>query len=262
MHGPVDQVARARTLGLGNRRQRLRLRGRHHALADRCAAGRRHRRRRTHHRSGRHRLARAGAARHVAPQGVDGAHVVDFGVQLDDYRTADAGVGYAPTGSGGAGRRVASRLFAARRELQSVYAQDSWRFAERLARDARRARGALAGLRWRDLQRDEHPDLRRAQRDLCLAKSGARLASDPRLGAEGVGRPRGAHADGVRAVPGLDRRRRDREQRSRSRSRRNPGPASSPRNASSATDCCVRPTSTKTRATRCIRRPTSPSFPT
>ena len=65
--GPVDPVARARTLGLGNLRQRVRLRGRHRARTDRCAARRGIRRRRTHHRSGRHRLARARAARHVAP---------------------------------------------------------------------------------------------------------------------------------------------------------------------------------------------------
>ena len=47
-----------------------------------------------------------------------------------------------------------------------------------------------------------------------------------------------------------------------SRSPRNPGPASSPRSASSAMACCAPPISTKTRAMRCIRRPTSPWCPT
>ncbi len=69
MHGLSIKTHGARALGLGNRRERLRLRGRHHALTDRRVAGSGHRRRRPHHRSGRHRLARAGAARHVAAAG-------------------------------------------------------------------------------------------------------------------------------------------------------------------------------------------------
>ena len=132
----------------------------------------------------------------------------------------------------------------------------------RLARDARVRARALACLRRRDRQCDQHPGVRRTHRDSCLAKGRARLAAHARVGAEGVGRTRRAHADGVRAVPGFDFGRRDREQRSRSRSRRNPGPASSPRNASSAMGCCEPRISTKTHATRCIRRPTSPWFPT
>ena len=152
--------------------------------------------------------------------------------------------------------------FRGKTELQSVYAQDSWRFA-----DDWRATLGVRVERWQAsdgaiVQCDEHADFRRTHRDARLAQGGARLATDPRLGAEGVGRTRRAHADGVRAVPGLDLGRRDREQRSRTSSPRNPGPASSPRSANSAMDCCEPRTSTKTRATRCIRRPTSPWFPT
>ena len=99
-------------------------------------------------------------------------------------------------------------------------------------------------------------DVRRTHRDQCLAQGRARLATDARVGAEGVGRARRAHADGVRALPGFDLRQRDREQRSRTSSRKSPGPASSPPSASSAPACCEPPTSTRTRATRCIRRPT------
>ena len=262
MHGLSIRTHGARALGLGNRRERLRLRGRHHARTDRRAAGRRTRRRRTHRRSGRHRLARARAARHLAPQGVDGAHVVDFGYQLDDYRAANAGVRIPPDWIGGA---ATSRFSAFRGKTRAAERLRAGQLAlrRRLARHARRARGALAGLRRRDFQRDEHADLCRAQRDLCVSqrrRSPGKLTPDWVLKAS-VGRAvrmptvselyQGSIAVDVIVNNDPD-----------PRSRRNPGPASSPRSASSATACCARPIFTKTRATRCIRRPTSPWCPT
>ena len=199
----VCQVARARPVRLGNRRERLRLRGRHHALAHRRAAGSRHRWRRTHRRQGGtgwRTLALRGTWR---PQGVDGAHVVDFGYQLDANELQTL-VSNTADWIDGAGDRSLLGICAARLSCRA-----STRRTPGASPTTGARRSACACEHW-------HADdgaianatstlhVRRTHRDSCLAKGRARLATHSRLGAEGVGRTRRAHAHGVRAVPGFD----------------------------------------------------------
>jgi iron complex outermembrane receptor protein len=62
------------------------------------------------------------------PSGGDGAHVIDLGVQLGDYRLQTLVSSTADWIGGAASSRVSE--FAGRTELASVYAQDSWQFAD------------------------------------------------------------------------------------------------------------------------------------
>ena len=78
MHGLSHQDARPRALGLGARRERLRLCRRHRARTDRRIARRAIGRRRPHHRSGRHRLARARRCAAPGAPGGEDAHVDRF----------------------------------------------------------------------------------------------------------------------------------------------------------------------------------------
>jgi iron complex outermembrane receptor protein len=70
---------------------------------------------------------RPGAQRKATRPGTDGAHAIDFGVQLNDYRLQTL-VSDTPDWIGGA---AASRFsaFRGRTELLGIYAQDSWHFA-------------------------------------------------------------------------------------------------------------------------------------
>jgi iron complex outermembrane receptor protein len=61
------------------------------------------------------------------PQGADGAHLIDFGYQLDDYRLRTSVASTAEWIDGAATDRVSA--FRGNTQLQSVYAQDTWRIA-------------------------------------------------------------------------------------------------------------------------------------
>jgi len=64
------------------------------------------------------------------PQGVEGAHVVDFGVQQDSYKlqyvTSNISGNWLADAAGALASNVGGKT-----QLHSVYAQDAWRFAER-----------------------------------------------------------------------------------------------------------------------------------
>ena len=138
------------------------------------------------------------------------------------------------------GRPRASRRFAATPSSRACTRRTAGVRA-RLARDARRARRALARRRTAR-SANATSDARRspsAARHARLAEARARLAAHARLDAQGVAGSRRAHADGRRALPGLDRRdsivNNDPESRAREILDRRAHRA----NASSATACCA-----------------------
>ena len=73
-------------------------------------------------------LALRGTWRPQGPNGAKGAHVVDFGVQLDSYKlrylTSNIAGNWITDGAGAVASEVGGRT-----QLQSLYAQDTWRFA-------------------------------------------------------------------------------------------------------------------------------------
>jgi len=63
------------------------------------------------------------------PQGMGGAHIVDFGYQREAYRLSSIERASGNWIDGAAGAR--NQAFTGRTEINSLYAQDSWRFAPR-----------------------------------------------------------------------------------------------------------------------------------
>jgi hypothetical protein len=117
-------------------------------------------------------------------------------------QAADAGLGHA----GLERRRRARALLRVHRPHFAREPSGPGRVAlrARLADDARRALRALARRRRNALERDDDGRLRAAQRMARLAQGRAVVAGERCLGAARIARSRGAHADGERAVPGLD----------------------------------------------------------
>ena len=178
---PRRQEQHARRVGLRGRRQPVRLRARHRARgadAERRAtrgAGRIT----DQHGTGWNTLARKGTWR---PDGVGGAHVVEFGAAARRLQAARRVVSDTPDWSGG---EAAARFsaFAGRTSLTSLWAQDAWRFAP----DWRAVLG-VRGERWqrRDgsaVERDDDAGLRAAQRVVPVAEGRALLAGERRLAA-------------------------------------------------------------------------------
>ena len=193
------------------------------------------------------------------PQAPSGAHLVDFGVQRDALQAAHAGLRHAGLDR----RRAGGALLGAssgNTALTSLWAQDAWRFAPRWQRRARRC--ALEHWRAVDGATRERDDARwpsRRAASATLAEGGARVPGRATTGCcKASARPRGAHADGRRAVPGHDR---------RPTTIVNNDPNLKPEKSwtselTAERDLrraarCARRCSSRTRATRSTRRPTS-----
>ena len=131
----------------------------------RAARGGRRRRRpdRGHERHG---LDHAGGQGHLAPAGLDGTHVVDFGLQRDAYqlRSIENATGDWIVGSAGA-RNLA---FVGDAMLHSLYAQDTWKLRAAMEDGAGRAAGTLESVQRPDLERHAPPSrIRSAARPTC-----------------------------------------------------------------------------------------------
>src|SRR5262249_37458668 len=63
------------------------------------------------------------------PEGLQGAHIVDFGLQREAYKLASIERATDNWIDGAAGAR--NQAFAGRTDITSLYAQDSWKFAPR-----------------------------------------------------------------------------------------------------------------------------------
>ena len=209
---PLDQEQPRRRVELGGRGERLRLRPRPRALAARRAAGRGRGRSGAHRGSG---AARAGTRSRCARRGgrsEGGNHVVDLGYQRDDYELRTLRVERRRLARGGpttpfsafrGDTRARERLRAGHLGVRG-----------RVARDARRARRALERVERRGDERHDDAAVRRARGDVRLAEGRDRAPAHARLDVQGVARARGAAADRLRALPGLDRDQRHRQQRS------------------------------------------------
>jgi iron complex outermembrane receptor protein len=144
------------------------------------------------------------------PQGVQGAHVVDFGLQRDSYQLRSIENATANWINGSAGAR--NQAFNGDAQLLGLWAQDTWKISPRWkavlgARverwSARNGQTANATTTVDHGSRDE---------SLCLAQGRHRLPGQRPLGAQGLHGPRGAHAHGERAVPGRHQRQRHLDQ--------------------------------------------------
>ena len=174
------------------------------------------------------------------PPGADGAHIVDFGVQLDRYKLRYL--------TSTITRQLAQRrrparwraTWRARPRCNSAWAQDVWRFAPRW-------KAVLGGRfeHWKAYEgrtdfsatSSHHPS--DAQRALLLAQGRAVVAVGRRHRAQGLDRTRRALADGARAV----RRHLDGQlavhQRPEPASPRSRGPPNSAARRTSAAACCA-----------------------
>ena len=125
------------------------------------------------------------------PQGVGGAHIVDFGLQRDAYQLRSTRERHRRLD--GRQRRARNLAFVGDAMLQRLYAQDTWTFAPRWK--------TVLGARleyWKacerpDLERDDHRPASGAHRDRPVAQGGAGLPGERAHGAEGLDRPRRAH---------------------------------------------------------------------
>ncbi len=135
------------------------------------------------------------------PGGLQGEHIVDFGVQLDSYKlaylTSNIPGNWLDDGPGSLASDVSGKT-----RLFSVYGQDAWAFAPRWKTVLGLRAGAVAGLRRPDdvLADAAGPVVSVTARELPVAEGGAVVPGARRRRAQGVGWPRGADADGERAL--------------------------------------------------------------
>ncbi len=135
------------------------------------------------------------------PEGIKGAHIVDFGFQQDSYTLRilkSAAANWLNSGPGAVVSDVGGKT-----RLRSVYAQDAWAFAPQVENRAGRAPRELDGLRRLHQLRRGQPGQHRlcgAQRERGLAQGGAVLPVVGRHHTQGLRRPRRALSHGGRAV--------------------------------------------------------------
>jgi iron complex outermembrane receptor protein len=139
------------------------------------------------------------------PQGVQGAHVVDFGLQRDSYQLRSIENATTNWINGSAGAR--NQAFNGDAQLLGLWAQDTWKIATLEGRAGRPCR-ALERAQRPDGQCHHHGDHGKPRRNLCLAQGRHGLPGQRPLGAQGLHGPRGAHAHRERAVPGRHQRQR------------------------------------------------------
>ena len=212
----------------------------------------------------RHRLEHAGAQGHLAAAAARaqaGAHVVEFGVQRDAFRLRTP-------------RRRHRRLARRRARCRGLALRGRDRAAEPVRAGRLALRAALARVLAcapRTLARLRRQRLERAS---ALTSSGARRHVSPKaalayelapgVDAQGLARPRGAHADRGRAVPGhvVTQRTVVNNDPNLRPEKSWTGELTAETRAQRGSARCARRCSPSTPATRSTRRPTSPPAPT
>ena len=143
------------------------------------------------------------------PAGAQGEHVVEAGLQRDAFQLRSQVSNTADWISGAAGATPAPSTFSGNTKLQSLWAQDAWRFASdwkavlggRLEH-WQAFNGAINGL-----------PLGERSESHFSPKAAVSFEAQPAVDPEGLARPCGAHAHGVGALPGRGVSERDCQQR-------------------------------------------------
>jgi iron complex outermembrane receptor protein len=132
------------------------------------------------------------------PQGVGGAHIVDFGVGRDAYKLGIVKTNVLGNWQDGAAFTPVSNV-GGRTETYSAWAQDAWSFAPKWK--------TVLGLRYENWKATDgftsgatSSHLRFAQRVGRVAQGGAGLSAHEVHGDQGIGGPRGALSHGRRAL--------------------------------------------------------------